>query len=115
MIIKAIDSIREIEQVAAVEAETWGMEAVNTVPDHILAAIAREGGVLLGAYDQDQLIGFTLGWLGTVNQEGHLPAVQRLKLISHMTGVLEAYRDRRGSGTPSRSARRRAAGRPSRA
>ena len=94
MIIKAIESISEIRKIASVEAETWGMQQEHTVPDHVLAAVARDGGVLLGAYDQDTLIGYTLGWLGTVSEGGHLPANQRLKLVSHMTGVLEKYRDR---------------------
>lgn len=94
VIIRAIESINEIRKIASVEAETWGMQPENTVPDHVLAAVARDGGVLLGAYDQDDLIGYTLGWLGTVSEDGHLPANQRLKLVSHMTGVLSTYRDR---------------------
>lgn len=70
MIIKPINTPLQIKQVAQVEAETWGLNPSDTVPDHVLTAIAYDGGVLLGAYDRgDQLIGFTLGWLGTTSQE----------------------------------------------
>lgn len=95
MLIKPLASTEEICQVAEVEARTWGMEAGNTVPGHLLTAIAREGGLLLGAYLDGRLVGFTLGWLGTVEPTASRPAVSQLKLVSHMTGVLEGYRDHR--------------------
>lgn len=95
MIIKPINTPLQIKQVAQVEAETWGLNPSDTVPDHVLTAIANDGGVLLGAYDRDQLIGFTLGWLGTTSQEDGIIAADYLKLVSHMTGVLDGYRDQR--------------------
>ena len=95
MIIKPIDTPDLIKEVAGVEAETWGMKPGDTVPDHVLAAIANEGGLLLGAYDGDQLVGFTLGWLGTLSTSQERPAAEQLKLVSHMTGVLAGYRDQR--------------------
>ena len=95
MNIKPINSPLQIKQIAQVEAETWGINSGDTVPDHVLTAIANDGGVLLGAYDRDQLIGFTLGWLGTTSQEDGILAADHLKLVSHMTGVLDGYRNQR--------------------
>jgi len=95
LIIKTIETIQEIKEVAELEAETWGIEPGDTVPDHMLTAFAREGSVLLGAYEDDRLIGFTLGWLGTVDPHKNIPASQQLKLVSHMTGVFRQYRDQR--------------------
>jgi predicted GNAT superfamily acetyltransferase len=95
LIIKPIDTIPEIQTIAAVEAETWGMQLEDTVPEHVLTAISNEGGVLLGAFEDDRLIGFTLGWLGTVNPGRKVPAMRQLKLVSHMTGVLPEFQDRR--------------------
>jgi len=95
LIIKPINTPLQIKQVAQVEAETWGLNPSDTVSDHVLTAIAYDGGVLLGAYDRDQLIGFTLGWLGTTSQEDGIIAADYLKLVSHMTGVLDGYRDQR--------------------
>jgi predicted GNAT superfamily acetyltransferase len=93
--IKAINTIQEIDRIAAVEAKTWGMNPGDTVPEHLLLAIAREGGVLLGAYDGARLVGYTMGWLGLVDPDSSLPAARQLKLISHMTVVIEEYRDQR--------------------
>ncbi len=55
LIIKPINNPASIKQIAGVEAETWGMKPGETVPDHILTAISKDGGVLLGAYEGDQL------------------------------------------------------------
>jgi predicted GNAT superfamily acetyltransferase len=71
------------------------MRPEDTVADHILTAIARDGGILLGAYEGELLIGFTLGWLGTIDPEKEVPASRQLKLVSHMTGVLPDHRDQR--------------------
>jgi predicted GNAT superfamily acetyltransferase len=95
LIIKPIESTADIKAVVDVEAEAWGMDRADTVPEHVLTAVAREGGVLLGAYEGERLIGFTLGWLGTVDPDRLGPAAEQLKLVSHMTGVLSGYRDRR--------------------
>ena len=95
MNIKPIKTPEHIRQVAGVETVTWGGKPTNTVPDHLLTAIANNGGLLLGAYDGDQLVGFTLGWLGTVGSVESRPAANQLKLVSHMTGVLSGYRDQR--------------------
>ena len=95
MIIRTIQSTEDIKQVAGIEMATWGEKPEDTVPDHVLTAISREGGVLLGAYQEDLLIGFTLGWLGTYDSESPSPASHRLKLVSHMTAVLSEYRDQR--------------------
>jgi predicted GNAT superfamily acetyltransferase len=95
LIIKPIKTPEQINQVSVVESAAWGMKPSDTVPDHLLTAIINNGGLLLGAYDGDQLIGFTLGWLGTVDSTGSRLAADQLKLVSHMTGVLSGYRDQR--------------------
>ena len=95
MIIKPIDTPERIKEVAGIEAETWGVMQGETVPDHLLTALAHEGGILLGAYDGGQLIGFTLGWLGLTSPGEDKPVADQVKLVSHMTGVLSGFRDQR--------------------
>ena len=95
LIIKSINTPGLIKQVAGVESDAWGEKPGDTVPDHVLTAIANNGGVLLGAYDGDQLLGFTLGWLGTINPDDNMAAAEQLKLVSHMTGVLSGHQDQR--------------------
>lgn len=93
--IKPILDQEDIRKVVEIEMATWGEKPEDTVPDHILTAISREGGVLLGAYLDNNLIGFTLGWLGTKNPSESIPVNTQLKLVSHMTAVLSEYRDQR--------------------
>ncbi|NQS91873.1 MAG: hypothetical protein HQ574_05630 [Chloroflexi bacterium] len=95
MIIKPIQTQKEIKEVSRVEAETWGMKTGTTVPEHVLTAIASDGGLLLGAYIEGKLVGFTLGWFATTDPGFKQPASERLKLVSHMTGVLSGHRDQR--------------------
>jgi len=95
LIIKPINTPELIKQVPGVESDAWGEKPGYTVPDHVLTAIEKNGGVLLGAYDGDLLLGYTLGWLGIVNPDDKLPAEGQLKLVSHMTGVIDGYRNKR--------------------
>jgi predicted GNAT superfamily acetyltransferase len=97
MIIRPIDTPDQADKVVQLEATVWEMGLDETVPAHILIAIAKNGGLLLGAYDGEELIGFTLGWLGAadaVDLSTQAPS-KTLKLVSHMTGVLPNYRDQR--------------------
>ncbi len=93
MEIRPITTIDEAQQVIQVELAAWQMDPIDATPAHVLITIAKNGGALLGAYDGGRLVGFSLGWLGTVD-DGR-PASAHLKLVSHMTGVLPAYRDQR--------------------
>jgi predicted GNAT superfamily acetyltransferase len=94
MIIKPITTAKDARQVVQVEAATWEMDLASAMPVHILMAVAENGGLLLGAYKGEKLIGFTLGWLGTVGNSPK-PADRQLKLVSHLTGVLPGFRDLR--------------------
>jgi predicted GNAT superfamily acetyltransferase len=97
MVIKPIDTPKQANAVVQLEATVWEMDPAEAVPAHVLIAIAKNGGLLLGAYDGEKLIGFTLGWLGTADVAGssRRTSCGFLKLVSHMTGVLPEYRDRR--------------------
>lgn len=90
MKIRPIETFTDIQQVQAVEKQAWQAEAEEITPIHILVAIARNGGLLLGVFEGQELIGFSLGWLGIKVHPGqrYLP-----KLISHSTAVLADYRD----------------------
>lgn len=93
MIIRPITTAEKAEEVVQLEVATWEMDPVSAVPSHLLLAVAKNGGLLLGAYEDERLIGFTFGWLGTTEAAEARPAAGWLKLCSHMTGVLSEYRD----------------------
>ncbi len=70
----------------------WGGGADDAIPTHVLVTLGKNGGGLLVAYaddgpaDLDGMIGMTLWWLGAEQQ--------RLKICSHMAGVLPAWQGR---------------------
>ena len=60
-----------------------------------MLTIAKNGGVALGAFAPDQLVGFVLGFLGTSNRYGaEAPATVKLKHCSHQLGVLPNWQGR---------------------
>jgi predicted GNAT superfamily acetyltransferase len=97
MMIQPIDTPEQANDLVQLQAIVWEMDIAEAVPGHILIAIAKNGGLLLGAYEGENLIGFTLGWLGTTDVASfpQRTSCGPLKLVSHMTGILPEYRDRR--------------------
>jgi predicted GNAT superfamily acetyltransferase len=87
------------------QKEVWPGSDVDIVPGHICQGIADHGGVLIGAFDGDQLVGFVLGVLGTDPlSQGDL-AMTRLLHYSHQLGVHPDYRGQ-GLGFLLKSAQR---------
>jgi predicted GNAT superfamily acetyltransferase len=75
----------------------------------MLLAVARNGGVALGAFAGDEMIGFVFGFLGAGSRFGpEAPAAVRLKHHSHMLAVLPEWRDK-GVGYALKLAQREAA------
>ena len=82
--IRDIDSIAEVRAVEELQREVWGIPDIEVVPLSQLVAAKASGGVLLGAFDSGNLIGFAYGFVGyergtTVHH-------------SHMLAVKPAYR-----------------------
>ncbi len=72
----------------------WNMVDIEVIPARTMHAIDFNGGVLLGAYDGEELIGFVFGVIGTVqglNQRIDQVAAARLQLYSTIMGVHPAY------------------------
>lgn len=85
--IRLISDIAGIRQVEALQNTVWGREDV--VPYHMLLAAVHGGGVLLGAYREDELAGFVFGFAAFDDQEGEL----NLRHHSHMLAVRPEARD----------------------
>ena len=77
----------EIRAVEQLQREVWGLPDVEVVPLHVLLTAAKNGGLLLGAFDGATLAGFVFGFPG-LTPDG------KLKHCSHMAGVHPAYRNR---------------------
>jgi predicted GNAT superfamily acetyltransferase len=81
--IRHCDSLDEFHRCVQIERTIWGEQI--TVPAAIFVVAQHTGGQILGAFDGDTLVGFTLALVG--NHAG------KPFLHSHMTGVLPAYQN----------------------
>ncbi len=89
--------IEEPDGLAAVEdiqRQVWSGSETEIVPAHMLIAASHNGGLVIGAFDEDagaasRLVGFVFGFPGLYST----PDGPRPKHCSHMLGVLPAYRD----------------------
>ena len=91
--IRFIETVAECHAVEDLQRQVWQGDDLEVVPLHLLITVAHNGGVLLGAWDDDKLVGFVFGFLGADEGEAHRPAMTRLKHCSHMMGILPDYRD----------------------
>lgn len=67
----------------------WPGDDTEIVPVHMLRAAVDHGGVVIGAYAGDLLIGFVFGFPG-IEETSSGP---RLMHVSHMAGIHPEYRD----------------------
>ncbi len=83
---RPIITSNEIEQTVDLHGLIWGASDRDAIPAHVLHAINHAGGLLLGAFDGLQPVGFALAFPAVLDGE--------LLLWSHATGVLPAYQGR---------------------
>ena len=83
IIIRNIEALSELRGVEELQREVWGPEDV--VPLTHLIAAREVGGLLIGAFDGRELVGFVYGFTG--QESGHWT------IHSHMLAIKPAYRD----------------------
>lgn len=79
--IRKLTTMEEMEAVHDLETKIWETEIV---PPHQTITVVRNGGLMLGAYDKNQLIGFSYSFPGCQGKHVYL--------CSHMLGIDPAYR-----------------------
>jgi predicted GNAT superfamily acetyltransferase len=82
--LRPLSSLGHFDDAIGVMVATWG--AFQLPPREVIVALAHSGNVPLGAYDDERLVGFVLGWAG-VDDEG-------LHVHSHMLAALPDRRHR---------------------
>jgi predicted GNAT superfamily acetyltransferase len=84
MTFRDLHTLDEFAHVVELERVIWGPGYDEVVPVPILAVSVHRGGILIGAFDGDRMVGFVYS----------LPGIKdgRPTQWSHMAGVLEAYR-----------------------
>ena len=87
--LRVLSKPEELVQVEALQRLVWPGDETGIVPVHMLRAVADHGGVVIGAFEGDQLIGFVFGFPGI----DETPAGPCLVHASHMAGIHPDYRD----------------------
>ncbi len=107
--IRPLESIEDYRACEEIQRQVWGPGDAEVVPLNMLSAVKRNGGIALGAFVDERLVGFVFGFLGTSERFGpEAPATVKLKHHSHMLAVLPQWRDE-GVGYALKLAQREAA------
>jgi predicted GNAT superfamily acetyltransferase len=80
---RPLADMADFERMVDLEIAIWGVSPRDAVPANLLRALSSHGGLVLGAYDNDQLVGLTVAFRASSEM-----------LWSHMTGVHPAYQGR---------------------
>ncbi|GAB4449916.1 MAG: GNAT family N-acetyltransferase [Anaerolineae bacterium] len=84
--IRPIRTLTDLRKCHEIQRTTWGYTDLMVFPYTQLISAAHNGGVLLGAYDGPDLVGFLYGYLGMSGA--------KLYLFSQRMGVLPSYQNK---------------------
>jgi predicted GNAT superfamily acetyltransferase len=87
--IRLLETSEEMSAVEHLQREVWPGSETDVVPAHLLITTVHNGGVVLGAFVAEKLVGFVFGFPGLE----FTPDGPRPKHCSHMAGVLPEHRD----------------------
>lgn len=90
-VIKILESPEEMTAVEELQRVVWPGSETDIVPAHIFITAIHNGGLVIGAFINEQLIGFVFGFPGLETT----PDGPRPKHCSHMMGI---HPDQRDSG-----------------
>jgi predicted GNAT superfamily acetyltransferase len=88
--IRLLKKPEEMTAVEELQRAVWPGSETDVVPSHVLLATAHNGGLVLGAFMADQLVGAVFGFPGIYNT----PDGPRLKHHSHILGILPEWSGR---------------------
>lgn len=87
--IRLIETPEEMRLVEEVQRQVWPGSETDVVPLHMLITAAHNGGLVLGAFIEEQIIGFVFGFPGLEET----PDGPRAKHCSHMLGIHPDHRN----------------------
>ena len=85
-VIRHVHAVEEFEACVELQKEVWGFDDIEVVPLRMFVVASKIGGQVIGAFDDDRLIGFALSIPGSRGRHAYLH--------SHMLAVREGFRDR---------------------
>jgi len=83
--IRDLDSLDDLECMLHLEKEVWGLADADVTPLTLAVAMRAAGSIVVGAFDESQLVGFALAFPSFENR--------RVALHSHMLAVRPSYRE----------------------
>lgn len=87
--IRLIESPEEMRLVEQIQREVWPGSETDVVPLHMLITAIHNGGLVIGAFVDERIVGFVFGFPGLEET----PDGPRAKHCSHMMGIHPDHRD----------------------
>lgn len=87
--IRVLESPEDMSSVEEIQRAVWPGSETDIVPAHMLITAVHNGGLVLGAFNEDKMIGFVFGFPGLDTT----PDGPRPKHCSHMMGIHPDHRD----------------------
>lgn len=84
--VRKCEDLEEFHHCVELQREIWKESELEVEPVTLFVVAAHTGGQVLGAFDGDRMVGYTLAVVGLRDRVPYLH--------SHMTGVKSEYRDR---------------------
>ena len=88
-VIKLLDTPEDMLLVEELQRAVWPGSETDVVPAHIFITAIHNGGMVIGAFVEEQLVGFVFGFPGLE----FTPGGPRPKHCSHMMGIRPDQRD----------------------
>jgi predicted GNAT superfamily acetyltransferase len=85
--IRKLTALQDFQRCVELQREIWNESDLETEPYTTFVVANHTGGQVIGAFDGDLMVGFTLALVGIHEQTPYLH--------SHMTGILASHRDRK--------------------
>ena len=84
IVFRDIEQLSEMREVERLQKTIWSVEDLDILPALAMRPLIEVGGILIGAFDRDRMVGFVFGFPGHHNGENIIH--------SDMLGVLPEYR-----------------------
>jgi predicted GNAT superfamily acetyltransferase len=84
--IRVIHELKDFQDTVTVQREVWGFSDTDLVPPRLMTVSTHIGGLVLGAYQGEQMVGFSLAMPG-VKVDG------KAYWHSHMTGIVPPFQN----------------------
>jgi len=86
--IRLLEKVEEMRAIEKLNDDIWRGGAADIVPVHMLTAFIHNGGLALGAFEDNEMIGFAFGFPGIIQT----PQGIQVKHCSHQMGVHPDHR-----------------------